>query len=426
MSLLIIELGGSKFEVGAVFMTNFLAQTFRVVAAAKVDVVSKKRMLLKWYMISTILFLGLFLTSTVADTWGQRTTIWYVISVLFLQRIALNVGGAAWQPLLTEILPPVLRGRFLGRMRMMFQLSSLIVILIAGAFLGDNPPLWRFYIIFGILALGGFLRPAILLRIPERRPARAGPPEPILRNMLRPFRDRSFRRFLLFWGFVVFATNMVRPFGVPFLKQDLQFPSSLTIYSTSLFMFGMLVGFLPWGKMADRYGNRIVFLINILILSTSFLILSATPSYQRWPIVAVAIAALSFFMSGLSIGGMGIAHSVRVMHVAPSRHRGPYMSMFFMVNGLVAGFTSMLSGFLLDHLPARVSIASLELNPLRLYFPISSVLILSAVLFVRGLTPVAESSIRTVIANLLGYLPPALSAPFRARDDSRNSDRFKR
>ena len=48
LSLLILELGGTKFEVGAVYMVEFISQSVRILAAHHVDVVSKKKMVILW------------------------------------------------------------------------------------------------------------------------------------------------------------------------------------------------------------------------------------------------------------------------------------------------------------------------------------------------------------------------------------------
>ena len=149
-----------------------------------------------------------------------------------------------------------------------------------------------------------------------------------------------------------------------------------------------------------------VFLVNIVTLSLSFVILACVPSYLTAP------AAAAFILLGFSISGLGIAHTVRVLHASPAEHRGPYASVFFTVNGLVAGFASMVSGFLLDLFPSTIDIGPVALNPLRIYFPSVSLLILATLLYLKRLKPVAEPSFRQVLRDLAVSLPPGLSALF--------------
>ena len=413
-SLLILQLGGSKFEVGLVFMLNFVAQTIRIFSARFADVRDTRRMFVLWSHISNLVFLPIFLTEPIRRSFGATAAVLFACGILLLQRIAMNVGGTAYQPLIARIVPTVLRGRFTGAMRRAFQLVSLGVIILAGAFLGNDPDIGRFYIVIGVLLLSSFIRPFIIARIPGDGSTTGTVPEAITKNIARPFRDKHFRHFLLFWAYLVFAINVARPFTVPFLKQDLSFPSSITIYSSSLLVLGMAVSILRWGRMADRLGNRLVFLLNIGLISFSFVLIACTPNYCTSPVGAIIIGAVSVLLMGVAIGGIGIAHTVRTLNAAPDEYRGSYMSAFFIVNGIIAGITSALSGFLLDALPVEISLLSTNIMLLRLYFPIAAILVLCSIPALRRIIPVSERSMRETFLIFVESLPSVISLPLQA------------
>lgn len=413
-SLLILQLGGSKFEVGLVFMLNFLAQIIRVFSARYADVRDTRSMYIRWAHTSNLVFLLFFLVEPIRRRVGADVAIVFACAVFLAQRVAINVGATAWQPMLAAIVPPSLRGRFSGAMRMAFQSVSLVVILLAGAFLGDEPSIWRFYVVFAVLLLLSSIRPFLILRLPKPAVASNAVPEKITRNIARPFRDAHFRRFLLFWGYLVFAINLARPFTVPFLKQDLGFPSSMTIYTSSLLVMGMAISLLRWGRLADRLGNRLVFLVNIVLMAVSFLFLALTPVYDASPVFAVVLGAGSILLMGVAIGGQGIAHTVRTMNAAPDRFRGSYMSAFFIVNGIIAGITSSVSGLILDLLPATITLFSHEILLLRLYFPGAAILILVSLVGLVRITPVSELPIRETMSIFVESLPSVISLPLQA------------
>ena len=266
-SLLILQLGGSKFEVGLVFMLNFLSQTVRVFSARYADIRDTRKMFVLWSLVSNIVFLPIFLAGIIRTEFGAQIAVWYVCAVYFAQRVTINVAGTAWQPLVAHIIPTVMRGRFTGAMRRSFQITSLTMIVLAGLYLGDEPSLSRFFAVFAVLLTLSIVRPLFIARVPRRAVVSGEKPERLAPNMARPFRDRQFRHFLLFWAYLVSAITIARPFTVPFLKLDLGFPSSVTIYASSLLVLGMAISLLRWGRLADRLGNRLVFLLNIFVMT---------------------------------------------------------------------------------------------------------------------------------------------------------------
>ena len=108
-SLLIILLGGSKFEVGMVFTIQFVSQITRVFAARHVDVRNRKWMVIRWALISNILFLLIFTIEPIRVNLGNRVAMWAAIGVFFLQRLAIHRGMTAFNPMIAYFLPAPLR-----------------------------------------------------------------------------------------------------------------------------------------------------------------------------------------------------------------------------------------------------------------------------------------------------------------------------
>ena len=402
LALLLIELGGSKTAVGAGFMANFLAQAARVISGRYVDVSDRKAMVVRWWLASSVVSATLLFPLFLVERIPETAAVWWVVGTFFVQQVALNIGGAAWHPWLGDIIPGRLQGRFFGNMRRVFQTSSLIVITAAGWYLGDDPTASRFIVVFALLIIGGFLRPLILLRVQRLPPTRGGPPERMLESLRRPLGDIEFRWFLLFWGANAFLVNVTRPFGVPFLRNDLLFPGSITIYASALLVLGMVVSLRPWGRTADRLGNRFVFLVNTVIMTSAFLLLAAVPGYPAAGWLAVLVAALSFLLTGVGLAGMGIAQIVRLMHAAPSDHRGPYMGLFFVTNGLVSAAASSLAGFVLDGLPKEIVLFGHTVLPIRIYFMVMAFALLFTAPMIRRLSRVRERGLREALSRIGG------------------------
>lgn len=427
LSLFILTLGGSKFAVGVAFTMNFSAQMVRTLAAPYVDVADRKKMVIFWFTANVILFAGFFFAYPIQVKWGSDVAVWYVVGVFFAQRLSVNIGAAAWMPFLSDMLPESLRGRFFGRMRRNFQFVSFAVIVIIGWYLGASPSVEKFYVLFIVLFIMALTRPLLLLRLPDIPPQRKDKREPLFKNLARPLRDIEFRKFLIFWGCLALTVNMARPFAVPFLKEDLEFPSSITTYASASLVLGMAIALLPWGRLVDKRGNKFVFFVNIILIAISFNLLAVTPHYETAPTPAMFLALAAFLLTGIAIGGLGVAHTVRQMYAAPAEHRGSYMGLFFTINGIVSGIITTLSGAFLDKLPGTIILFDISLTPIRLFFPLVSLCILATTLLLIRLEELSELPIRYNMANFISLLPPSFTLPLRLINlDPHNREADKR
>ncbi len=422
LSLFLLALGGSNTAVGSVFAANFLAQIARVFAAPHIDVANRKRFVFLWMTWGTLLFAGLLLALPIRRFWGNPVAVWLVVGLFLFQRVLVNIGGLAWMSLLSVIIPGALRGRFFAQMRATFQTVSLLLMVLIGAYLGNEPSAERFQMVFFLLIALAAVRPFYLARLPNPAPDRRGPRTPVLENILNPLKDRGWRQFIVFWAFLAFSINLGRPFIVPFLKNTLAFPSSLTAYSSGALLLGMILGLSPWGRIADRLGNKVVFLANILLLSVAFAVLAGTPSYPRHAIFGSINAMAAFFTIGVASGGLGIGHTVRQMVAAPRAERSSYMAIFFTVNGIVGGMATLVAGPVLDSFPDAIAIGFWTLSPMRLFFMAVAILVLGCAALLWRLDSVAEKPIQHALVEFLALFPPSMTYPLRVIDRDPHHD----
>lgn len=413
MSLLILRLGGNNLEVGAVFTCNFLGQMARLFVAPHVDVADRKKMFFGWMIVGNLLLGAMLLVLPVQRTFGPRAAIWTLIILFFAQRLTMNVAAAAFQPLICDVIPSRLRGRFFGTMRGTFQACSFVAILLAGWYLGDAPRNSQFFILIAILFVIGMIRPILMSNLPSPPPSRKGAREPLLKNLSRPLRDAAFRKYIIFWATLAIAANLARPFIVPFLKTQLDFPSGHTVYCANGVILGMVFGFGRWGRVADKFGSRLVMCVSIILLAFAIGMVCAIPSYHSGAIMAMAVAASSFCLVGFALSGLSIGQTVRIMYEAPEKSRGAYMGLFFTTNGVVAGLASVCGGIILDHLPETFAIGSLVIPTMRAYFPCMALVLLSSTLMLIKLKPIAEKPLGEAMVDFVDSLPPPFGTPIR-------------
>jgi MFS family permease len=410
ISLLVLTLGGSEFEIGIIFTVFNLCAIVQLFAAPYVDVGSKKKILYVSLFAAAVIISLIFLIYPIDRFLGDKATLWFLVALVFGYSAAVNVATASWFPLLTDIIPARIRGRFFGRMRMLWQLTSFLVTVLSGWFLGSNPTLARFYLVFTLGIVFHFARLYFIRRLPDPPPPRTGPPESLFRNLGRPLRDREFRTFLVFI-FLVFGLNAATiPFVIPFLKSDLGFPSSLSVYAAASIAFGSVLSLVWWGKLADRFGNRFVFLLSIVITAASFVVFALTPPFGFDPRRAFIKAAVGFTLQGIGASGLGIGHTVRMMYEAPAEHRGSYMALVGVAIGLFTGIGPLLAGLALEHLPATLTLPGMQVLTKRFFFVTLALLTVSTLALLRRLRPIAERRTQEILKSLVYILPSRVGA----------------
>ncbi len=281
LALLILALGGSKFQAGLGFAINFLAQVMRVVASPWVDVCPRKRFLLLGLGGEALLQCGFLLTIPVVKLFGFPAAVWFVLAVYGVSRLVFQFGTAAWFPLLADIVPASLRGRYFGWLRTTWRSTTTMGLLVTGWWLGQDPDIWRFYPVLIIGIALGVGRIVMIVRVAEVHPEAGKQREPVLKNLRRPVGDASFRRFLIFVVLMAGTNALALPYVVPYLKKDLSFPTSWTMYASMGLGVGAVLSLLPWGRLTDRYGNRLTLVCAIAIRSLAYGCFMLTPAFAQ-------------------------------------------------------------------------------------------------------------------------------------------------
>ena len=349
----------------------------------------KRRWIVALLGLSSVAFLGLFLVYSIYTMWGSGAAIGALILFMFLQSSFQGVGVAAWWPLLNDIIPPDMTGLFFGRMRTIFELSGLLVLLVASAFLGKSPPIWKFMVVFVVGALGLFLRVYLLSRLPD--PVGADPDLQVsvsrhVASLQKPMRDPAFRYycFMTFaFSFLIFAPM---PLYVPYLSISRAFPTSLTVVGVAGLSLGSVLSLIPWGRYADHHNVRSLFVKSLSPLAGLHVLLACVPLHEAAPFVAVALSALSLVGAGVGTAGFGIAYTSYAFHHTPRAHASTYMGLQQFSKGLGAFLGSLVGGTAADALSNWTwRLPAFSLDNYQTIFICCAFLLLAALWLVRGL-----------------------------------------
>jgi MFS family permease len=369
-ALLILALAGEGSEslIGLSVLIMQWSMLVRLFAAPWVDRARRKRFLQRWLLASSVIS-ALLLAGPMCGAAG-RPELGITAFLLFLAAyfLTLQIGVTAWFPLLSYIVPSQLRGRYFGSMRRAWQITSFGAVFVCGWLLGKDPEMLGFIWVMLPAVLLQFGRVLAFARLPDPPPSRSDAGSFAWRDMLIPLRDPPFLGFVCFalcTGVMQFAAV---PFVVPFLRTCLGFPAATTLYGSGCFGLGSILSVLAWGRLADRGGTRVVFLLSGISGIAAMVTVASAPAYALHPVWAVVSAMGGMMLAGSGAAGIGIAYTVRLMRMAPATHPSPYLNFCQAAIGLAAGIVAAVIGAVLSWVPDQVVVGGQSVGAYRVLF----------------------------------------------------------
>lgn len=263
-----------------------------------------------------------------------------LVCVLGFSSLCQTAAGLAWIPMMADVVPDALRGRYFGFRNGVCGVVGMLAGFAAGAYLDRMPSPGGFQLVIVVAVLfallGIFTYPQHYER-PNRNAAIS-----VRESMLIPLRDKNFRRFIAFSVYWNATVMLAAPFVIPYFFKHLHMTfTQVAIWAAIASVCGLFMGPV-WGKAADRVGHKTVLIV------TTFLAGSAHP--LCWMAAAPGFLWfiwLSGVMDALSWAGINTAMFNLTLASAPPRHRTAYIAVLGMASGLSGCVAGMLSGPLL-------------------------------------------------------------------------------
>ena len=398
LSLFIIQIGGSTFDIGLVFSLFMGLNILRVFIGPYTDYYNKKSLLFNFWLAAALISTSFLILIPVYNSHGKTSAIFLLFVISVIYRLFLNVGDSAWIPLVSEIVPADIKGRFLSLHRMVWQSVMFIIIILIGIFLGRDPSINRFFYIFLFAIVFHFMRPLFVKKIKYTPVIRSTEKKNVLKDIIKPLKNRDFILFILYTVFSSSILFIIEPFLVPFLKTGLEIPTSYTLYIASGIHIGSIVSLLFWGIMSDRYGNRFIFfIINVIIFLLLFLTL-LIPEYSVSPVISLSAAAVISILYGMAFSGFRIGALSRMFSEAPEEQKGTYINLWVSIWGLTSFVVPAAIGKCLDTCSGfSKNILFVHINNYKLIFILSSVFIFLSMYVIKKMKPIQEKGLKETI-----------------------------
>lgn len=331
---------------------------------------------------------------------------WWWLGLLIFLGLA-NFAGHAGIPALTswsaDLVPSRLRGRYFALRGQISRIITVPICLILGWLLdkaqGMDILQLTISMLLVIASLLGITDNLLYLKLPDpwQRPQSSGLR---LHDIIsKPLKDRHFRFFLAYTGFMTLATAFIGPFVWLYLTEVVQETNSEAIFMT---MIGTslvsLLGMRFWGKVIDRWGSRRVMLTAGLFIingATSWLFVTQNSKWSgylvaiissfAWPAVELAVNNLLYSMSET---GRGLTSRLGSAYVALT-------STVIAISGTISGLFGGWVGQQMQHWHG--SLFGWPLTYHFILFTLSAILRIIALLFVFGFKDDRSTTLKSTL-----------------------------
>jgi MFS family permease len=339
--------------------------------------------------LAAVFIVPLLLLPWAAGAWSVKASLGLFFVATFLRSASNALGGVAWFPILQDIIPKRITGKFFARLRISWQIAWLLSLFAIAAFLRQaDPRWWRFEVIFVVAIIMYALRVCAFARMEEKMTTvEPGSSPGIFQRFKVILTNRELRIFLLYIMFYICAHAMVKPFQVKLLK-DFGYSDGFILAATGVGSLGAVVSLRFWGRLADKFGNRSVFtLSHVGMVITNILWILVSPSTFGMYLVFVL-----FFVNWVFNSGNSIAQTRYMMHTVPA-DKQYLLSIVHMVWGLSAASGPLIGGWFLSKTEnLRFESGAVSLNNYHILFIVSGLLFIIPHLLRKKLRTTDETS----------------------------------
>jgi MFS family permease len=271
---------------------------------------------------------------------GRWLAGWY-----FVSSFAASLAGVGWNAWIQGWVPARLRGKYFGQRNQLLSVATLTFLAVTGWSLAH----WDYSIrVFQVIILFSaslrFVSVAWIWRTPAANLAAHAQTAamPLREQLARVRHSKSLLAFVSFGAVWSFAANCYGPFYPVFMFEELK----LTAFDVgTLFTLSTLGGAasLPaWGKLLDRYGNKAVMTVSLLLWqagNVSWCFLTPERSSLLYGV---------YIWSGMTGAGFILGQFTLLLKLIPVAAKNLAIGVYLSVTSLVAAVAPIIGGLSLN------------------------------------------------------------------------------
>lgn len=293
---------------------------------------------------------------------GDARALWALVVLLFVLTSAGGGSLLAFMTVVSDSIPPRLRGRFFG---MRYFLGGLLSLL-GGAYVKrmlSDAARAQFPANYANLfsAAAAVMTVALLLfslceEYPHLVRRRSLPPLAQLRRGGRLLaRDRDYRRLILARLLLWLTSGLALPFMVPFAVHELGIDPAAVGMFLGASVLAYSLSNVVWSYLSDGPGNRILLVISgacYVAVPAMALLAPFLPREGAFHVLGIEASTAfwwmmgAFALAGVSKAGQMMGHTNYLLEMSPARSRPTYLS-FYYASGLPLTFLPVLGAVLI-------------------------------------------------------------------------------
>ena len=333
----------------------------------------------------------------------DRATILCTMVVVSVSHLMGGLGSATWLSWMADLVPGKLRGRYFSIRNTAANLTSLVVVAIAGFWVANYPggEIEAYQIALGVAIVAGIVSMVYQWQMVDIDSLRhdISPADNFEANSIsatvKPdlatpesrsaiatlLRDRHFLGFTICFSAWMFALNLSAPFFNLYLLQNLAIDVSWVTLYNSLTSAANLALLIPFGRWSDRIGTRIPLVGMGLIMAVLPLLWLGVgkDAFSLW-----LGLPLLFILNGGASAAIDLCINNLQIEIAHDRHQAQYFAINAALGG-ISGFLGTCVGGILANLDIVGGLTGL--------FVISSILRLLSLIPLLLLQPEGEKSL---------------------------------
>jgi MFS family permease len=361
LSNFLVDLQAHSFEIGILAAIPMLANIVQPLGAWWGDRSSSRqhfctRIYVPARLVWVFLLLGIFLYYQ--HRLDDRSLAIWTMVVVALSHILAGLGSPTWLGWMAALVPRQLRGRYFGIRNTAANLTSLIVVSIAGFLVANYPDgeLAGFAIALTVGIVAGIVSLLCQWQMvdvnPQDRltakPSKISPSTTTENVALAPTsaiatigQDRHFQGFLWCFGAWTFALNLSTPFFNLYLLQDLSIDVGWVTLYNSLTSVANLAFLIPFGRWSDRIGNRLPLVVMGLVMTVLPLLWLGigTDTLSLW----IGLPLL-FILNGGATAAIELCTNNLQLEIAHDRHQSQYFGMAAAIAGITGAAGTVVGG----------------------------------------------------------------------------------
>jgi MFS family permease len=187
------------------------------------------------------------------------------------------------------------------------------------------------------------------------------PDQPMLDTRLRvpmrqvlaaPFRDRNFRRLIVFLSCWSFAANLAAPFFAVYMLKSLGYSMTVVVVLTAASQLSNLAVVGLWGNLIDRFSNKAVLahsapLFLLCMLAWTFTGLPLIKPFAFYLLLAIHV------QMGIATAGVALASGNMAMKLSPPGQATSFLAASSVVSASCAALAPIIGGLCADFFAAH-------------------------------------------------------------------------